>query len=343
MTRSKADMNAKQELVNLPRILDETLRKGRPEYEALLRRTRWGEGPVYLLGSGTSWYASLTGAYSFEMVAGWPAVARSPRAFAAYSLSLLKPSAVVLAISSAGETPSMLEVARAATTRGANLLALTCRPESDLAKLALGVFRLRTDAEGSATMVCEQAVVAYLGLIAARIFRKHQPQFEALEEEFRDLPGRMEWVLAQMSNAVHSLGGALLECRRMWVLGGGFYFPSALQAAHLFRRLGCDARALDVAELGDHGEEFQDADTALLALSGSRSRLKKDLHDTLRRARCGGIKIFAITDGNETELTALSDLALLLPNLAEPTGAVLAGFLTHCIARDAARAGKVAR
>lgn len=336
-------MSGKQDLANLPRTLSDTLEKDRPEYEALLRRTRWGEGPVYVLGAGTSWYATLSGAYSFEVLAGWPVVARSPRAFAAYSLTLLKPSAVVVAISSAGETRCLVEVARAATARGASLLALTSKPESALAKLAGGVFRLRTDAEGSPAMVCEQAVMSYLGLLAARIFRKHQPQFDLLEQEFRDLPERMEWALAQMPDAIRSLAVALLEHRRVWVLGGGFYFPSALQAADLFRRLGIDARALDMAELGDRGEEVADRDAAVLTLSGSRCRLKKDLHEVLRHARQSKIKVFAVTDSNDAELVAACDLTLLLPCLAEPIGAILAGFLIHCVAEDAARSRRSAR
>src|SRR6516162_6439097 len=142
-------MVAKQEIVNLPRTLADTLEKGEPEYEVVLRRTRWGEGPVYLLGGGAAWSAALTGVHAFETLPGWPAVARSPAGFAAYSMTLLRPGLVVIAISPPSECSPLWEVARAARTRGATLLILTNKLESPLAGVTGGVLRLRTDSEGS--------------------------------------------------------------------------------------------------------------------------------------------------------------------------------------------------
>src|SRR6516164_8679902 len=113
-------MVAKQEIANLPRTLADTLEKGQPEYEVVLRRTRRGDGPIYLLGGGTSWYASLTGVHAFETLPGWPAVARSPAGFAAYSTKLLRPGLVVIAVSPSSESCPVWDVARAAKARGAS-------------------------------------------------------------------------------------------------------------------------------------------------------------------------------------------------------------------------------
>ncbi len=325
-------MDAKMEIVDLPRTLAETLEKGRPEYEDLLRRTRWGEGPIYLLGNGTSWHASLTGVHAFETLPGWPAVARSPAAFAAYSMSLLRPGIVVIAISPADDSSAMLEVARATRARGATLLVLTNKPESTLARMGGGVLRLRTDSEGSGNAVCEQAVTSYLALAAARIFKKHQPPFDVLEEEFRKLPAQIEWVLHQMSDAVSSFASELAAFRRVIVLGGGFYYPSALQAEHLFRELGSGAQALDPTEFGDRSLHLLDRDSVVLAVSGSRCRVKKSLQEVLRRISNSGVNVLSITDSNDRELIDLSALAVLVPHLTEMIGAVVASALIHCVA-----------
>src|SRR6516164_1423407 len=127
-------MVAKQEIANLPRTLADTLERGQPEYEAVLRRTRRGEGPIYLLGEGTSWYASLTGVHAFETLPGWPAVARSPAGFAAYSMALLRPGLVVIAVSPPSECCPVWEIARAAKARVASLLILPNKAESPLAR-----------------------------------------------------------------------------------------------------------------------------------------------------------------------------------------------------------------
>lgn len=323
-------MDAKQEIVNLPRTLADTLEKGQPEYEVVLRRTRRGEGPIYLLGGGTSWYASLTGVHAFETLPGWPAVARSPAGFAAYSIKLLRPGLVVIAVSPSSESCPVWEVARAARARGASFLILTNKPESPLARIADGVLRLRTDSEGSGAVVCEQAAISYLGLIAARIFRKHQPPFEVVAEEFRKLPGEIEWMLNQMSDAVGSFASELVASRRVYVLGGGFYHPSALQGEHLFREVGREAQALDSAESASL--DRLDRDSVVLAISGSRCRVKSAIHEALQRIGKSGVKILAITDSNDRELTEISALAMLLPNLSEMVGAVVASVLIHCVA-----------
>jgi glutamine---fructose-6-phosphate transaminase (isomerizing) len=326
----RSDMVTKQEIVNLPRALADTLEKGRPEYEAVLRRTRWGEGAVYLLGDGAARSASLTGVHAFETLPGWSAVARSPAAFAAYSMTLLRPGLVVIAISPSGESSPVSEVARSARERGATLLILTNKPESPVAGIASGVFRLRTESEGSGAGVCEQAAMSYLGLSAARVFRKHQAQFEVMAEEFRRLPEVIEWMLHQMSDAVTSVVSELATSRRVYVIGGGFYHPSALQAEHLFREVGLCVQALDPAESGF--VDRPDRDSVVLVISSSRCRVKNGIQAALKRIRDSGVRILSITDSNDRDLNGISALAMQLPNLTEMVGAVAASFLIHCVA-----------
>jgi DNA-binding MurR/RpiR family transcriptional regulator len=177
--------------------------------------------------------------------------------------------------------------------------------------------------------------MSYLGLIAARIFTKHQPRFEVLAEEFRKLPGEIEWMLHQMSDAVGSFASELVASRRVYVLGGGFYHPSALQAENLFREVGSGAQALDSPESGSL--DRLDRDSVVLAISGSRCRVKNGIHEALKRIGKSGVKILSITDSNDRELTEISALAMLLPNLSEMAGAVAASALIHCVAYQMAR------
>ena len=93
----------RQEILDLPRSLKETLGKGRAEYEAVVRQTRWGDGPVYLVGSGPSLAVTLAGAYALESLLGWPAIHHTPQAFEAYVLPALRPRSVLLLISPSGE------------------------------------------------------------------------------------------------------------------------------------------------------------------------------------------------------------------------------------------------
>src|SRR5579859_1769975 len=127
-------MDLRQQILDSPRALRETLEKGRPEFESLVRRVPWGEGPIFMVGAGSSYVATLTGAYAFEGLLGWPVIARRSADFEAYALSLLHPRSVLLALSNSGENVATLAAARAAQGRKAVLLAITNNPASTLAQ-----------------------------------------------------------------------------------------------------------------------------------------------------------------------------------------------------------------
>jgi len=137
-------------------------------------------------------------------------------------------------------------------------------------------------------------------------------------------------MLHQISDAVSSFASELAASRRVYVLGGGFYHPSALQAEHLFRELGSCAQALDPTESGSL--DRLERNSVLLAVSGSRCRVKNSIHEALKRTSHSGVKILSITDSNDRELTGISALAVLLPTLSEMVGAVVASSLIHYVA-----------
>jgi DNA-binding MurR/RpiR family transcriptional regulator len=65
-------------------------------------------------------------------------------------------------------------------------------------------------------------------------------------------------------------------------------------------------------------------DAAVVVLSGSRCRLKRDVHYFARACEEGGQRLLSITDSNDRELVSASSLAVLLPSLGEMAGSVLA-------------------
>ena len=333
-------MDIRQEILDIPRALRETLEKGRPEYEALVRRTRWADGPIYVLGSGAAQRVGLTGTYAFESLLGWPVIARSASDFATYSLSVLRPRSVVLAVSKSGESAETLETARAARARGAVLLGLTNNPTSSLAALADGVFLIRAGAEPwpeIKTCVCLHAAISYIGLVAAQTLKRHHPLLDGLEEEFATLPGHAEWVLTQLADAVRSFASALKVFRRLCVVGGGFYHPVALQCARLLRQLaGIHTEGLAPVE-PDTSLETMDREVGIIFLSGSRCRASKKVRELAAAMRKAAGNIFSVTDGNDRELVDRSMLAVLLPTLSEMVGSVLTLVLLGWVAYQTAR------
>lgn len=340
--RAPISMDLKQEILDAPRALRETLEKGRPEYEALVRRTRWGDGPVYLVGSGTSYISALAGGYAFEGLLAWPAVVRPAADFATYSISVIGPRSVVLAIPSCGELDETLDAARVAKSRGACLLALADDLASPLAKMADGVFLIRAREGGTSstkTALCRHAALCYIALVAARVLKRRHPQLDVLEEEFQQLPGRVEWVLTQLQDAVRSFAAELQGARNLCVVGGGFYHPTALQGALLFKELaGMPAEGFEPSGFRNGQLESLTRETAVVLLSGSRCGAKRRVHELLGGIKKAGAKVYAVTDANDRELSARVELAVLLPSLGEIVGSTLALSLVQWLAFQVALA-----
>jgi glucosamine--fructose-6-phosphate aminotransferase (isomerizing) len=320
-------LETRHQFANLPDALRETLEKGWSEWDEVIRRTRWGEVPIHMVGSGTSFCAGLAGAYAFESLLGWPVVVRTPGEFQAYSLQALRPRSILLVISWAGSA-EWLELVRDAKARGATVLALTHSAQSPLAKVVNGVLLAHGGEERRddfTAALCQLTAVHCLALVAARVLRRSSPQTEMLEGEFRTLPEHIKWVLTQLPDAVQSLAAELSRQAALSIVAAGPYYPAALLAASALRSLcklrvqvfacdemqACPTEALDPAEL-------------LLAISGSRCRVKRPLHELIEQLRGTGVKVLAVTDHNEPELTRRAALAVLLPNLSELVGSIVA-------------------
>ena len=328
-------MASGQESFRASKALEETLAQGRPEFEALIRRTDWGEGPVYMVGSGTSHLVGVAGAYALESLAGWPVVARSSLDFAAYAVAAVPRRSVVVAISRAGERRETLEAARAARSRGAQLLALTAAPESTLAKTADGVFLVRGGVAASAAsptvdLLCRHAAVGYLSLVAARTLKKPSRQLETLEQEFEKLPAQVEWVLTQLEGAAGMFASQLKDATEINVIGGGFYRAVAmLWALELGRVRG---KRTVVRDPEDFGPPSGESGAAYVFLSSSRSRMRTRVQECVGLAQGSGAKVLALTDTNDRELADRASLALLLPTASELAGSTLALALLQRVA-----------
>jgi glucosamine--fructose-6-phosphate aminotransferase (isomerizing) len=334
-------MDTKQAILDTPRALREMLEKRRPEYEALIRRTRWGDGPLFIVGQGPSRFAGMTAGLGFESLVGWPAVVREATEFCAYALGVLQPRSVVLAISQSGENPETLEAARAAHARGATVLALTNTAQNSLAALADGIFLTGGGGEAGsneAPAVCRHAAMGFIPLLAAQVLKRHHPQLAALESEFQKLPEHIEWALTQLSDAVRPFAAELKRCQSLRVLGAGFFHPIAAEWARELSR-GAHIRAECAFPFEEELDGFLEpaGGGALVFISNSRCRLKRAVHKAAARAERAGIKSLTITDREDRELQKHSSLAILLPGLHEMTGADLALALLEWASYHAAQ------
>jgi len=329
-------MDTKKDLLELPRALREALEKGGPEYDKLVRQTRWGDGPIYVLASGATQAAGLASAYAFEGLVGLPAVVRAAAEFQAYSLSILRPRSILLAIEHPGESPEILDAARAAKSRAATILALTGNHQSELAQMADGTFLVRDGSAQPGSLradFCQHAMACYLGFAVARALKRPNEYLHGLEEEFSKLPDQIDWAFSQLSEAVSALAAELETASRLHVIGGGFYYPVALHWVETLRRLKrIDGRAFN--GLGTEFREFRhhEPDDIVMLLTGSRCRGRKTIHALAESAKRAGRRFLALTDKNDPETTRRAALAIMIPVLCEEVGSLVGLALLDWVA-----------
>jgi glucosamine--fructose-6-phosphate aminotransferase (isomerizing) len=332
-------MHGRPEIQDIPRALRQTLEKAKPEYTALVRQTRWGEGPIYICACGGSNCVSLVGGYAFESLLGLPVVARQATVFQNYSSSLLKPRSILLVVSASGDAPEALDLARLARSRGATLLAMTSNPAGPLAKSAQGV--ILTGAElpddTPATAVCQHAALTYLAWVAAQTLKRPSTALTSLEGEFEKLPRHAEWSFIHLADAIRSLASRLRNRPVVWVVGGGFYHPAALQGAKRIRELAkLHAVGIEAAEFRGRVRAAASSEDAVLFLSGSHSKFKREIHQSVAQARMERMGVLSVTDPDDRELAGRSDLAVLAPCLSELVGSTLVLILVEWLAVEAA-------
>jgi DNA-binding MurR/RpiR family transcriptional regulator len=278
-----------------------------------------------------------------ESFLGLPVVAHPVEVFQSYGLSLLRPRSVLIMISAACESPEAQELARSAQERGCTLVVLTNTADRPLTNLADHVFLTRAegDAESPTVTVCMHAALNFLAFEVARVLKRPQPQWDLVEEEFDQLPGKLEWVFTQLPSVVRSLAAEVVRVPGLRIVGGGFYHFPAWRAARRMRFLaGLPAEALEASDFWSGRAHWARRDDALLFLSGGHSKIKKLVHRSAAQARINGARVLSLTDSNDRELAEGSDLAILIPSLLEPTACTLTMFMLEWLAMETKRAAK---
>ena len=334
------------EIQGIPRLLAQTLAVCRSSYEPVMRRTRWGSGPIYICTCGALSPLGIAASYAFEWMLGWPVIVRPLAVLEHYAVSLLAPRSVFLIIAGSGNVPEAIDFARKARRRGATVLVLSSNPENPLAGVADGFFLVKSEApdESAVSLPCELLAIDYLATLAARTLKRPISLWDTINAEFDQLPSRVEWALTQLSDAIRSLSLELKSLPNLWVVGGGFYHAPAIHAARRLRELaGIRAEGVEASEFRRGTLATLGRGETILFVSSSRCRLKPEIHLAAAQSRVKAARVFSLTDRDDRELADRSEFVLLTPSLTEVTGSVLSVTLLEWLAREVGRQPDEAR
>ena len=332
----------RNEIVNLPRALRETIERARREYDPIIRTTHWGDSPVTFAASAAKLPLAEFMASAFGSLLGWPCVVQH----AAEAVTTIRPKSIWFLIPERGESSELLPLAQAVRSQHAIALALVGENTDPLAQAVDGAFvvNLGETLGRIGLPIGEQAMAGYLPLLVARTLKRPVPRFETLEKEFAQLPGHLEKAFAQHADGVRSLAAELGRAKNLTIIAGGSYYCAAAGSAELLSQFAGIATSLHrVTEDSPSTRLALDPGASVLVLTGARCPLKKQTLVTVKTANRAGAKVLTLTDGNDPEVARQSAMTLLLPPLDEITGAILTHAVMAWTVYEASRLSLVGR
>ena len=192
---------------------------------------------------GSSDHAATFAKYVFETQVGLFTASASPSVSSVYAARQDLDGALFVAISQSGKSPDLLQQARAAKTAGARVVVLVNVEDSPLADMADVVVPLHAGPERSVA-----ATKSYICSLSAIL---HIAASWRGPSQLADALASVPAALAQnWSRDWSPLVDGLVDARNLFVIGRGFGFGAALEAALKFKETcGLHAEAFSAAEV----------------------------------------------------------------------------------------------
>jgi glucosamine--fructose-6-phosphate aminotransferase (isomerizing) len=270
-----------------------------------------GVDRVHLVGSGTSYHASLYGVYILSRF-GVDASAWLASEYPAQT-PVLDGETLVVGVTQSGETADTLEALRYAADRGVRTLAVTNVLGSSVTRETDESLFIRAGPEiGVAATKTFSSQVAVLALLTAELVndgREFDPELAALLTALADLPDALERVLAD-SRTEH-IASKYHGMQSYFFAGRGTAHPVALEGALKFKEISYEhAEGFPAGELKHGPLALVTESTPVFAVFSGRDRQR--MLGNVREVRARGAPVLGIAserDGIESEVDEL----LLVP------------------------------
>jgi len=205
-----------------------------PEIEAKFNETLDNIDRIVIIGCGTSYNAAMVGKYFIEELVQIPVEVEAAGEFR-YRNPFISKQDLVVTISQSGETADTLAALRLAHQRGAQVLNLTNREDSTMAREADYVMPVRAGVEVSVaatkSFTAQVTALYLLGLaLAERRNSAHPEQLEALKADLLKIPSRIETVL-HSTEAIQALAKKYGNARDVLFIARGVNYPVAMEGA----------------------------------------------------------------------------------------------------------------
>ncbi|HXY70427.1 MAG TPA: glutamine--fructose-6-phosphate transaminase (isomerizing) [Gemmatimonadales bacterium] len=274
-----------------------------------------GINRIVLTACGTSWHAALVGEYMLEELVRLPVEVEYASEFR-YRNPLVDEHTLVIVISQSGETADTLAALREAKRRGAHTLGIVNVVGSTIARETDGGIYLHAGPEigvaSTKAFTSQIAALALFTLYLGRLRSLSILQGREIVKALRKLPEQLEAVLAKRK-AIEDLAERYTRASNVLYLGRGTNFPVALEGALKLKEISyIHAEGYPAAEM-KHGPIALIDELMPVVFVAPRDAVHAKIMSNIEEVRARGGQVIAVVTEGDSEITALVDHAVTIP------------------------------
>jgi glutamine---fructose-6-phosphate transaminase (isomerizing) len=277
-------------------------------------------GKVFVVACGTAFHSGLVAKYAIEHWTRLPVEVEIASEFR-YRDPVLGPDTLTLAVSQSGETIDTLEAARHARRQGSQVIAVTNTVGSSLAREADGALYTHAGPEiGVAAtktfatqMVSQYLVALYLAQVRGTKFPEEIAEVLA---DLDELPAKVERAIG-LDGAARELAERYRDARDVLFIGRHTGYPAALEGALKLKELSyVHAEGHPAGEL-KHGPIALIEDGVPVVAVATQCHVYPKMLSNIQEVRARGARVIAVATEGDTEVGALADHVLEVPQTPE--------------------------
>jgi glucosamine--fructose-6-phosphate aminotransferase (isomerizing) len=275
---------------------------------------------VFVVACGTAFHSGLVAKYAIEHWTRLPVEIEIASEFR-YRDPVLGPDTLTLAVSQSGETIDTLEAARHARRQGSQVIAVTNTVGSSLAREADGVLYTHAGPEiGVAStktfatqMVSQYLVALYLAQVRGTKFPEEIAEVLA---DLDELPAKVQRAI-DLDGQARELAERYRDARDVLFIGRHTGYPAALEGALKLKELSyVHAEGHPAGEL-KHGPIALIEDGVPVVAVATRCHVYPKMLSNIQEVRARGARVIAVATEGDTEVGALADHVLEVPETPE--------------------------
>ncbi|MDN5627785.1 MAG: glutamine--fructose-6-phosphate transaminase (isomerizing), partial [Weeksellaceae bacterium] len=291
---------------------------------------------IIIIACGTSWHAGLIGEYLIEEFARIPVEVEYASEFR-YRNPIVSSKDIVIAISQSGETADTMAAIKLAKEKGAFVYGICNVVDSSIARFTdAGSYTHAGPEIGVASTKAFTAQLTILSLIAIKIGHHNgnlgKAEFMRLITELDAIPKKVEEVLNSVDKTVKEIAAKFVDANNFLYLGRGYNFPAALEGALKLKEISyIHAEGYPAAEMKHGPIALIDENMPIVIIAPKIGHYDKIVSNVQEiKARKG--KVIAIVNKGDTQVAAMADYIIEIPETAECFSPILASIPLQLLA-----------